>query len=79
MRPSTSIGTFWKRWPYRALEDPRVVLRSAGRLYQARAVRVNDPDLFRELCAILSEKYHLRLESPDPERIWFFRLDPREV
>jgi hypothetical protein len=68
---------FWKRWPHQALEDPRVLLRSQGRLYRARAVRVTDPRLHRELSALASAKYHFDLEAPpDPERVWFFRLEP---
>jgi hypothetical protein len=76
--PFVLLGqAFWKRWPYEALEDPRILLRSDGRVYEARAIRVTDPKLHRELSALVSSKYHLELEdAPDPARVWFFRLEP---
>jgi len=76
--PFVFLGqAFWKRWPYEALKDPRVILRVDGKLYQGRATRVTDPKLHRELIALMSEKYHLDLkEPPAPERVWFFHLEP---
>lgn len=71
---------FWKRWPYEALADPRVILRSDGKLYGARAIRVTDPKLHRALSALMSMKYHLDLrDMPDPEKVWFFRLEPGDT
>src|SRR5262245_5713831 len=76
--PFVFLGqAFWKRWPYEALKDPRVILRSDGKLYQGRAIRVTDPRLHRELSGLMSAKYHLDLrEPPDPERVWFFHFEP---
>jgi hypothetical protein len=77
--PFVFLGqAFWKQWPYEVLEDSRVILRSHGRLYERRAVKVTDPELYRQLSAAISAKYHLKLSGPlDPERVWFFRLEPR--
>ena len=53
--PFVLLGqAFWKRWPYDALKDPRVILRSSGRLYEERAVRVTDPNLHQKLSALMS-------------------------
>jgi hypothetical protein len=77
--PFVFLGqAFWKRWPYQVAGDPRVILRSDGKLYERRAVRITDPELHRTLVSLLSAKYHLDLaEPPDPETAWFFRLEPR--
>src|SRR5262245_54306054 len=76
--PFVFLGqAFWKRWPYQALEDPRVILRCDGRLYPGRAIRVTDLEVHRKLSALMSAKYHLDLEEPpDAEKVWFFRLEP---
>ena len=78
--PFVWVGqAFWKRWPREVQRDPRVILRSRGRLYVLRAVRVDDPVLHGRLSELLSAKYDLGLERPpDPRRAWFYRLDPRE-
>src|SRR5262245_22737246 len=75
--PFVFLGqAFWKRWPDEALNDPRVILRSDGKLYRGRAIRVTDPRLHRELSALMSAKYHLDLKDPPgPERVWFFHLE----
>jgi hypothetical protein len=69
-----------KRWPHQAERDGRAMVRVAGRRYERQAVRVTDPALHAELSRLLREKYGLGSEvSADPERLWFFRLDPRPV
>jgi hypothetical protein len=67
-----------KRWPQQALDDGRSVVRLAGRRYERQAVHVTDPILHVTLSRALADKYGLRFEAPaNPERLWFFRLDPR--
>jgi hypothetical protein len=57
---------------------PRVIVRSDGRLYEARTVKVDDPRIHAALSALASEKYGTHLQgSLDPDEVWFFRLDPR--
>lgn len=62
-----------KRWPHALAQDPRVVLRLAGRRYERSAVRVTDPEVISELGAEAARKYKA---SGDFE-VWFFRMDPR--
>ena len=48
--PFVFLGqAFWKQWPDDVLEDPRVIVRSDGRLYEARAVKELGADCARWL------------------------------
>jgi hypothetical protein len=68
----------WKQWPYEVLEDPRVVLRIDGRLYERKAVKVTDPVEYAAVAAAAGEKYGFGAEEPaNPDQVWFFRLEPR--
>jgi hypothetical protein len=70
--------SFLKQWPHQALRDGRVVLRIAGKRYERQAVRVTDPEVHAELTALGARKYdYERPDVPDPEGLWFFRMDPR--
>lgn len=77
--PFVFLGqAFWKRWPTEVARNPQVILRSNGRLYERRAVKVVDPDLNRKLTERMAEKYALEFDQPpDPEKVWFFHLEPR--
>jgi hypothetical protein len=67
-----------KRWPHRALADPRVRLRIDGRIYQRRAVLVTDAGLVERLRQAIAAKYDI---APDGIAaridVWFFRMEPR--
>ena len=63
-----------KEWPAQVEADPRVVLRTRGRMYDRRATRVTDPGTIDTLLGLVSEKYDSSLGNP--ETTWFFRLDP---
>jgi hypothetical protein len=66
-----SLAAARKRWPQQVLEDPRVVLRHAGRRYHLRAERVSDR---RELAPLRDA-----FEADDRDgSTWYFRLDSRE-
>ncbi len=73
----------FKRWHEEALRDGRVVLRIDGKRYERQAVRVTDPEVFAALSSRVQEgavRAGLALgESlpPDPDAIWFFRMEPR--
>jgi hypothetical protein len=68
----------WKQWPYEVLEDDRVLLRIDGRIYERVAVKVTDPAEYAALIALAAEKYEYEsAENPDPDAVWFFRLEPR--
>ena len=75
----------FKRWHEEALRDGRVVLRIDGKRYERQAVRVTDPELFAALSSLMregvaeffqepAERWNL---PPDPDAIWFFRMEPR--
>ena len=63
-----------KEWPEQVEADPRVVLRTRGRMYDRHATRVTDPATIDTLLGLVSEKYGAG--RGDPETTWFFRLDP---
>jgi hypothetical protein len=67
-----------KRWPRRALDDPRVRLRIDGRIYERRAVLVTDPALIVRLRRAIADKYDIG-EGGLASRVdvWFFRMEPR--
>jgi hypothetical protein len=71
-----SIFATHKSWPKQVLADGRVVLRVHGRLYERRAVRVNDPVEIRALVRAWDPS------TPDDLDIgtlstWYFRMEPR--
>lgn len=67
----------WKQWPHEALADGRAVARIEGRRYPLRAVRITEPELYARLGERAAEKYGAPGGTPDPDAVWFFRLDPR--
>jgi hypothetical protein len=68
----------WKQWPYEVLEDDRVLLRIDDRIYERDAIKVTDPEEFAAVAALAAEKYGFGTgEPPDPDAVWFFRLEPR--
>ncbi len=82
----TSGGDFYvptrepleKAWVRYALADPRVRLRVGDRIYERRAVRVTDPEEFRQVIGLLLAKYDLDPPSEqDVDEVWLLRLDPR--
>jgi hypothetical protein len=56
--------------------DPRVRLRADGRIYELRAVRVEDPTQIERVRTAMMAKYEV---DPDAhaEAAWVFRLEPR--
>ena len=70
----------WKQWPHEALEDGRALLRIDGKLYPRQLVKVKDMSLIASLGEKVGHKYGLSPGDgePDPDAVWFFRLDPRE-
>lgn len=75
---SADFLTPWKRWPFYALEDPRVVVRSAGVRYAASATLVRDAETIARLRQAFARKYEL---APDGiaarTQVWFFWIGPR--
>ena len=68
----------FKRWPHRALADPRVRLRIDGRIYERFAVRVTDPATIARLRRAIAVKYDIADGGIASQvEVWFFRMDPR--
>ena len=68
----------FKRWPRRALADPRVRLRIDGKIYERLAVRVPDPATIERLRRAIAVKYDIADGGiASKVEVWFFRMDPR--
>lgn len=68
----------FKRWPHRALADPRVRLRVDGRIYERLAVRIDDRALVTRLRRAIADKYDIADGGlASKVDVWFFRMDPR--
>jgi hypothetical protein len=75
-----------KRWVQNVLRDSRVRVGVAGRIYEARAERVTQPDpegavarkFVRKYIGVEAEKVHSLPPTPDPgegrAEVWTFRL-----
>jgi hypothetical protein len=77
-----------KRWVQNVLRDPRVRIGIAGRIYEGRAVRIQDPSeadavaraMLRKYVGVEAQQVHALAGPPPPgdERaeVWIFRIDP---
>lgn len=67
-----------RRWTSVALADPRVRVRTNGKIYERRIELVEDDALRRRIGAAIAERYDLgNRDESDLETTWFFRLAPR--
>jgi hypothetical protein len=69
------------KWVGHLADDPAVRLRISGKLYELRAVRVDDMQEMNAVRQRYIEKYDIE-DDPDMdgefgEEAWVFRLDPR--
>jgi hypothetical protein len=65
-----------KTWPHVAEREPRILLRSDGRVFVRRATRVRDPEALRRLSSALQRKYGVGEGAPGTgDETWWFRLD----
>jgi hypothetical protein len=71
----------WKQWPREAVEDGRAVLRIEGRRYPVQLTKIEEPALRTAVLARVTEKYPSPPGAadgpPDPDAVWFFRIDSR--
>ena len=67
----------FKRWVHIVQESPRVSLRIGDRVFERRAVRIQEPGAARRLLEQVSRQ---RGVAPDDwlTDVWFFRMDPLE-
>lgn len=67
-----------RQWVKNALADPRVRLLVQGRLYDLKAVRVDDAAERESVRAALLAKYEVEAsEDGHEDQAWIFRLEPR--
>ena len=67
-----------RAWVQHVLDDPRVRIRVAGKLYPRRAVRVENAAEAEAARAVLIAKYEVEPSDDQQEtRAWIFRLEPR--
>ena len=64
----------WKQWPHEAVMDGRAILRSEGRLYRGRLVKVEDASLHGTLTDLVDQKYQAG-GAYDADTLWFFRFE----
>ena len=67
-----------RRWTQVAIADPRVRVRSQGRIQEGCLVRIEDPATREKVRAELGKIYPVPLgDGEDDGRLWVFRVDPR--
>ena len=74
--PSVRAESKW--WPQRVLNEPQVIVRYRGILYQRRAARITDSALILQLRKAAAEVETL-VSTPEmftADTTWFFRLEP---
>ncbi|MFT5042305.1 MAG: hypothetical protein ACI8TX_003290 [Hyphomicrobiaceae bacterium] len=60
------------------MEDPRVRLRTGGKIYERKLERVTDKDLIVKIRTRLAERYNLERNSTDTDTdLWLFHVAPR--
>ncbi len=62
-----------RRWPAVALADPRVRVRTGGKIYERRIVKVEDGALRSRIAKAITERYG----SGGSDTSWYFHLAPR--
>ena len=69
-----------RRWTQVAIADPRVRVRSQGRIQEGCLVRIEDPATRGKVRAELGRIYPLPVATgEDDGRLWIFRVDPRQA
>ena len=66
------------KWAQNIGRDPEVRLRIAGRIYELRALRVDeDPRVREDFLAAMKHKYDWDPSAEETQKAWLYRLDPR--
>ena len=67
-----------RRWPAVAVEDPRVRVRTNGRIYALMLERVTDPVLKRRVGEAVAARYGFDAkEAARDDTTWYFHYAPR--
>ena len=73
-----SGGGARRRWTRVAIADPRVRVRSQGRIQEGCLVRIEDPGTRARVLSALVDTYSLSRDGEgDDGSVWVFRIDPR--
>jgi hypothetical protein len=79
---TTWWGKIWKRWPFEAEKDPRILLRVGDALYERKLVRVQEGSSVAPLLAELSRKYaggrEIPMDAVTSDYLWLYELAPRD-
>jgi hypothetical protein len=71
--------TLWKQWPHEAVKDGRGMLRIDGKRYPVQLEKLDDRALISSLLQVVGRKYDMSPgENPEPDSVWFFRVETRE-
>jgi hypothetical protein len=70
------LGHLLKKWPGYLEKDNRVILRTGGKLYDARMKRVKDAGIIKRVHAAFVRKYHLG-NSAGVISDWMWEVEPR--
>jgi hypothetical protein len=79
---TTWWGKLWKKWPFEAELDGRILLRVDGKIYERQLVRIDSGPLLAPLTAELGRKYaggaaQIPVEAVTSGYLWLFELAPR--
>lgn len=66
-----------RRWTSVALADPKVRVRTHGKIYEQRIEQVTDPALRRKIGEAVVARYGLEPDEDALETTWFFHIAPR--
>jgi hypothetical protein len=67
-----------RRWPKVVLDDPRIRLRSGGKIYERRLERVTDEELMVRIRTRLGERYELDGDPTETDDgLWIFHVVAR--
>ena len=65
------------RWVEHIASDPNVRLRVCDRIYELRAVRIDEDAETERFLEAVKRKYDWEPDAEEREEAWLFRLDPR--
>ncbi len=79
---TTWWGKLWKKWPFEAERDGRILLRIDGKIYERQLVRIDSGPLLAPLTAELGRKYAggenaIPVDAVTSGYLWLFELAPR--
>ena len=76
----TAVGRLWKRWPVQAERDGRAVIRTDGKRYERRLLRITSGDILDGISVAITNKYPSQTTRAAVEAgdVWLFEAAPRD-